>query len=111
MTDVSDLAQKPCVRGAAGAVPLTAARSAALAAQVDAWQIVDGHHLSRRFTFPDFAGALDFVNRIGAVAEAEDHHPELYLGWGKVRVQIWTHACDGLTENDFILAAKIDGLA
>lgn len=107
---MSDLSRKNCVRGAAGTVALTAHGIATLAAQVDRWQVVDGHHLSRRFNFPDFVTALDFVNRIGAVAEAEDHHPDLYLAWGKVKVEIWTHACDGLTENDFILAAKIDAL-
>ena len=61
-------------------------------------------------TFPDFRTALDFVNRVGAVAEQEGHHPDLYLSWGKVDIQTWTHKIDGLTESDFILAAKIDRL-
>jgi len=74
------------------------------------WQVVDEHHLTRTFTFPDFKTALDFVNRVGAIAEQEGHHPDLYLSWGKVGVTTWTHKIDGLTESDFILAAKIDRL-
>jgi len=78
--------------------------------QVPAWQVADEHHLTRTFTFPDFRTALDFVNRVGAVAEAEGHHPDLYLSWGRVETKIWTHKIDGLTESDFVLAAKIDKL-
>ena len=66
------------------------------------------HHLARTFTFPDFAQALAFVNRVGAIAEDQGHHPEVHLAWGWVRVGIWTHKVDGLTKSDFILAAKID---
>ena len=72
------------------------------------WEVVDGHHLLKAYTFEDFAQALDFTNRIGAIAEAEGHHPDIYLAWGKVEVQIWTHKIDGLTESDFVLAAKAD---
>jgi 4a-hydroxytetrahydrobiopterin dehydratase len=79
-------------------------------AQVSGWQVVAEHHLAKMFIFPDFRTALDFVNRAGAIAEEEGHHPDLYLSWGKVEVKIWTHKIDGLTESDFILAAKIDGL-
>jgi len=75
------------------------------------WRVVNEHHLEKDFTFPDFASALSFTNRIGSIAEAEGHHPDVLLGWGKVRVTIWTHAIDGLTRSDFILAAKIDGAA
>jgi 4a-hydroxytetrahydrobiopterin dehydratase len=74
-----------------------------------AWTVVDGHHLEREFSFPDFAEALAFVNRVGAIAEAEDHHPDLRLRWGAVTVTVWTHTVDGLTEKDFLLAAKVDG--
>ena len=74
------------------------------------WRIVDDHHLEKEFTFPNFADGLAFVNRVGAVAEELDHHPDIYLAWGKVRLQIWTHKINGLTESDFILAAKIDEL-
>jgi 4a-hydroxytetrahydrobiopterin dehydratase len=72
--------------------------------------VVEGHHLARSFPFPDFRTALDFVNRVGAVAEEEGHHPDLCLSWGRVDIRIWTHKIDGLTESDFILAAKIDRL-
>ena len=72
------------------------------------WRMVDGHHLEKEYQFKDFAGALAFTNRVGAIAEAEGHHPEICLTWGQVRLKIWTHAIDGLSENDFILAAKAD---
>jgi 4a-hydroxytetrahydrobiopterin dehydratase len=72
------------------------------------WRIVDGHHLERRFAFADFAQALAFANAVGQVAEEQGHHPDLHLAWGVVRVAIWTHKVDGLTENDFILAATVD---
>jgi 4a-hydroxytetrahydrobiopterin dehydratase len=77
-------------------------------AQLAGWQVVDDHHLSKTYLFSDFRTALDFVNRVGAVAEEQGHHPDLYLAWGKVEVKTWTHKIDGLTESDFILAAKID---
>lgn len=72
------------------------------------WTVVNEHHLQKEYSFGDFREALDFTNRIGAVAEEQGHHPDLQLGWGRVVVQIWTHAAKGLTESDFILAAKID---
>jgi 4a-hydroxytetrahydrobiopterin dehydratase len=72
------------------------------------WQVVGEHHLEKEFTFPDFASALAFTNQIGAIAEEEGHHPDIYLAWGKVRVTIWTHKVEGLTRSDFVLAAKID---
>jgi 4a-hydroxytetrahydrobiopterin dehydratase len=75
-----------------------------------AWKIVDEHHLVRAFKFPDFKSALAFVNKVGAVAEEQGHHPDILLGWGKVEITTWTHVVDGLTESDFILAAKIDQL-
>lgn len=73
------------------------------------WRVVGEHHLEKEMTFPDFAQALAFTNRVGAIAEAEGHHPDIYLAWGKVRITIWTHKADGLTRADFVLAAKIDG--
>lgn len=72
------------------------------------WRIVNDHHLEKEYSFPDFAEALAFVNRVGALAEEVDHHPDLYLGWGKVRIQIWTHTVNGLTRKDFSLADKIE---
>jgi len=72
---------------------------------------VDGHHLVRAFKFPDFKSALAFVDKVGVVAEQQGHHPDIFLAWGKVEITTWTHAVDGLTESDFILAAKIDRLS
>ena len=72
------------------------------------WHVVDEHHLEKEFTFPDFVKALAFTNAVGAIAEEQGHHPDIYLTWGKVRITIWTHKIDGLTRSDFILAAKID---
>jgi 4a-hydroxytetrahydrobiopterin dehydratase len=72
------------------------------------WSLNKEGHLERLYTFKDFAQALDFVNKVGAVAEAEGHHPDLHLAWGKCKVEIWTHKINGLTESDFYMAAKAD---
>ena len=88
--------------------PVDRRRIAPLAAQIDHWTVAHDHHIEKDFTFPDFATALAFVNAVGAIAEAQGHHPDMTLAWGKVGVKIWTHKIDGLTESDFILAAKID---
>ena len=77
---------------------------------VSDWNVVHEHHLQREFKFPDFKQALDFVNRVGAVAEEQGHHPDILLAWGKAEITLWTHKIDGLTESDFIMAAKIDQL-
>ena len=74
------------------------------------WRIVDNHHLEREYAFPDFKTALAFVNEIGVAAEEADHHPDILLGWGKVRLTLWTHTANGLTERDFALADKIERL-
>lgn len=105
---MSDLASKTCVPCRGGVPPLKSSQLAALAAQVPQWQIVNEHHLTRNFAFPDFRQALDFVNRVGAIAEEQGHHPNILLTWGHAEITIWTHKIDGLTESDFILAAKID---
>lgn len=102
------LAQKHCVPCRGGVPPLKGAELENLKNQVTGWQVVEEHHLTKTYTFPDFLKALEFVNRAGAIAEQEGHHPDLYLSWGKVGVKTWTHKIDGLTESDFILAAKID---
>jgi 4a-hydroxytetrahydrobiopterin dehydratase len=81
---------------------------AKLNAEVPEWQVVEEHHLHRIFRFPDFQKALDFVNRAGAIAEEQGHHPDILLAWGKAEVTIYTHKINGLTESDFVLAAKID---
>jgi len=75
---------------------------------VPEWKAVNNHHIVRAFTFPDFKQALDFVNRAGAVAEEQGHHPDILLTWGKAEVTLWTHKIDGLSESDFIMAAKLD---
>lgn len=74
----------------------------------DGWDVVETHHLERTFEFPDFAEALAFTNAIGEIAEEQGHHPDIHLAWGRVGVEIWTHKIDGLTESDFVLAAKFD---
>ncbi|HEV8320918.1 MAG TPA: 4a-hydroxytetrahydrobiopterin dehydratase [Myxococcota bacterium] len=107
---MADLADKQCVPCKGGVPPLTAAEIVPLLAQVEGWEAVNDHHLRRTFKFPDFVTALAFVNRAGAVAEEQGHHPDLHLAWGKVTVEIWTHKIDGLTESDFVFAAKMDRL-
>ena len=104
------LADKHCVPCRGGAPPLAGEELDKMKAHAPGWRVVDGHHLAREFAFPDFKTALDFVDRVGAVAEEEGHHPDLCLSWGKVDIRTWTHKIDGLTESDFILAAKIDRL-
>ena len=108
---MSDLTQMKCIPCSGGVPRLDATRVAELAAEVPGWTVVDDHHLQRRWSFPDFAAALAFVNRIGEVAEREAHHPNISFTWGRVDVEIYTHKIDGLTESDFILAAKLGQLA
>ena len=108
---VSELASKTCVPCRGGVPPLTGQELAALQKQVDGWNVVQEHHITKTFTFPDFRQALAFVNKVGELAEEQGHHPDIYLTWGKVEIKTWTHKIDGLTESDFILAAKIDQLA
>jgi 4a-hydroxytetrahydrobiopterin dehydratase len=69
---------------------------------------VNEHHLEKEYAFKDFREALAFTNAVGEIADREDHHPDIYLAWGKVKLTIWTHKIDGLTESDFVLAAKAD---
>ena len=107
---MSELAKNQCVPCEGGVPALPAERAAALLTQLQDWTVEAGHHLQKSQEFPDFVSALAFVNSVGALAEQEGHHPDIYLTWGKVRIQIWTHKIDGLTESDFILAAKIDAL-
>ena len=104
------LSEQTCVPCRGGSAALSADEIAPLAAQIDHWTVVRDHHLKKDFTFPDFASALVFVNAVGAIAEAQGHHPNIALAWGRAGVTIWTHKIDGLTESDFILAAKIDAI-
>lgn len=102
------LTSKHCVPCEGGIPALSAEEIKPLLAQLEGWTVVSGKRLAKTYRFPDFAKALAFVNRAGAVAEAEGHHPDLHLSWGKVGVELFTHAIGGLSENDFILAAKLD---
>ena len=105
---MSELASKTCVHCRGGTPPLKGEQLHSYSHQLPNWHVVDEHHITRTFTFPDFQKALDFVNRVGAVAEEQGHHPDILLSWGRAEITTWTHSVDGLTENDFILAAKID---
>ncbi len=107
---MAGLAEKNCVPCRGGVPALQGEALAALARELLEWQVVDEHHLRRSFKFRDFRTALDFVNRVGELAEQQGHHPDLFLAWGRVDVTTWTHKINGLTESDFILAAKIDRL-
>jgi 4a-hydroxytetrahydrobiopterin dehydratase len=102
------LADKVCVPCRGGVPALKGAELDALKSEVPGWEVVNEHHLYKSYKFPDFKAALDFVNRAGAIAEEQAHHPDLLLAWGKVEVTVFTHKIGGLTESDFILAAKID---
>ena len=107
---MSELAEKQCVPCRGGVPPLTREQIDVLLPQVEDWHVVDNHHIVKTWTFPNFVTALDFVNKAGDIAEKQGHHPDIYLTWGKVEVKIWTHKIDGLTESDFILAARFDGI-
>jgi 4a-hydroxytetrahydrobiopterin dehydratase len=107
---MSELSKKRCVPCEGGMEPMSAKDAQAMMSQLNPeWMLIDDAHLLvREFAFKDFKQALDFANKVGAIAEAEQHHPELSVAWGRVSVELTTHAIDGLSENDFILAAKID---
>ena len=102
------LADKTCLPCRGGVPPLKGTDLERLHQSVPHWSVRDEHHLHREFKFPDFKQALEFVNKVGALAEEQGHHPDILLAWGKVGVTLWTHKIDGLTESDFIMAAKID---
>lgn len=108
---MSDLTSKKCVPCSIGAIPLNADEiQGFLKSLNEDWEVKDNKQIERTFKFKDFKEALDFTNKVGAIAEAEGHHPDICLAWGKVIVTLWTHKIKGLHENDFILAAKIDEL-
>jgi 4a-hydroxytetrahydrobiopterin dehydratase len=102
------LADKTCVPCRGGVAPLKGDALRALKTELPDWEVIGEHHLHKVFRFPDFQKALDFVNRAGAIAEEQSHHPDILLAWGKAEVTIFTHKIDGLTESDFVLAAKVD---
>ena len=105
------LVQGKCTPCEGGVEPLKGDKLREIMSDISAeWQLVNDHHLHREFEFDDFRGALDFVNRVGQLAEEQNHHPDMCLSWGKAEVTLWSHKIDGLHRNDFILAAKIDEL-
>ena len=107
----SDLANTKCPATSKDSSSLSKTKQVELLKQLDNWQIIDSHHLSKNYSFKNFATALQWVNKIGNTAEEFGHHPDLSFGWGYVEVKIWTHVIDDLTMADFILAAKIDDLS
>jgi len=108
---MNTLAEKQCVPCKGGIPPLKGQELARLARELDAgWQVLEERQLEKEYRFEDFREALCFTNRVGELAEAQGHHPDIYLAWGKVKLTIWTHKINGLTEGDFVLAAKADRL-
>ena len=107
---MSDLAERDCVPCRGGVPPLKGEEIREFSSQLKEWQVVAEHHLQKIYGFKNFRETLDFVNRVGELAEAQGHHPDICFGWGKADITIWTHKIDGLTESDFVLAAKIDKL-
>jgi 4a-hydroxytetrahydrobiopterin dehydratase len=109
---MSDLAKMECIPSKGADAPL---RGTALEEYMQRlggdWQVIEARHLEKTFSFKDFRRALDFTNLVGELAESVDHHPEISLGWGFVRISIWTHSIGGLHEADFVFAAKTDQLA
>jgi 4a-hydroxytetrahydrobiopterin dehydratase len=108
---MNDLLEKKCIPCEGGTLPLTQSDITELLSQVSGWVVsLDLNKLSKEYTFENFATAMAFANQIAQIAEEEGHHPDLLVSWGKVGVSLSTHSISGLSENDFILAAKIDML-
>ena len=107
---MGELASKACVPCRGDVPPLEGKKLEELSRQIPEWEVVEGHHLRRTFSFDNFREALEFVNRVGELAEEQGHHPDISFGWGQVEITVFTHKIDGLTESDFIFAAKVDAL-
>lgn len=107
---MAKLSDKKCVPCEEGTPPLEGKELETYGSQLAGWHVVHEHHLEKEFHFSDFKEGLVFTNKVGGLAEEEGHHPDIQLSWGKVRIVIWTHKINGLSENDFILAAKIDAI-
>ncbi|HEY0408346.1 MAG TPA: 4a-hydroxytetrahydrobiopterin dehydratase [Pyrinomonadaceae bacterium] len=107
MKNLLELECAPC-RG--GTPPLRGDDLRELLAELDGWEVVDEHHLRKVYQFKNFREAFAFVGRVSEVSEAQGHHPDICFGWGRAEITIWTHKIGGLSDNDFILAAKIDAL-
>ncbi|NLY67426.1 MAG: 4a-hydroxytetrahydrobiopterin dehydratase [Tissierellia bacterium] len=109
---MADLASKKCIPCSVGAPSLMEDEIEELKKSLkEGWEVIDNKKLKKIFKFRNFKEALDFTNKIGAIAEEEGHHPDIHLSWGRVVIELWTHKIGGLHENDFILAAKIDKIA
>lgn len=105
----SSLSQKKCIPCRADTPKLHGKELKNLLDQLNNdWKMIEEHHIEKEYTFPDFRYALSFTNKVGEAAEMEGHHPDIHLSWGKVKILIWTHKINGLSESDFILAAKCD---
>lgn len=111
---MSELASKQCVPCKGGVPPLAGEALADLHARLggaeSGWEVIDGHHLTKQYRFKNFVEALAFTNRVGTMAEDQKHHPDIHLSWGRVAIEIWTHKIDGLTQSDFVFAARCDAL-
>jgi len=108
---MASLADKECVACKGGVSALKGSELKAFENQLNGgWRVADEHHLEKEYKFKDFREALTFTNKVGELAEAQGHHPDIYLAWGKVKLTVWTHKINGLTESDFVLAAKADRL-
>jgi 4a-hydroxytetrahydrobiopterin dehydratase len=106
---MNNLASKQCVPCRGGVSPLKGAELQAVLREVgNGWRVIDEHHLEKEYRFKNFREALSFTVRVGDLAEAQNHHPDIFLAWGRVRLMVWTHKIDGLTESDFVFAAKAD---
>lgn len=106
---MNKLAEKECVPCKSGVPPMRGDEIAQHLAELSSgWKVVGEHHLEKDFEFPDFREALDFTNDVGELAERVEHHPDIHLAWGAVKLTLWTHKVDGLTESDFVFAAKVD---
>ena len=106
-----ELASRQCIPCRGGVPPLKGEEITNLLAQLSDWEVVEEHHLRKVYKFADFREAQQFVSRVGDLAEEQGHHPDICFGWGRAEITIWTHKIDGLTESDFILAAKINRLS
>jgi 4a-hydroxytetrahydrobiopterin dehydratase len=108
---LTDLAKQHCEPREKGTPPLSEEQAGGLAAEVPGWERDGNRTLRREFSFPNFRDAFGFVARAALIAEAENHHPDIELGWGRAAFELTTHSSGGLTQNDFILAAKLNALA
>ena len=107
----NELSKMQCIPCKGGIPPLKGQELRTLHRELSqGWNVIEEHQLEKSFTFSDFRQALDFTNKVGELAEVQGHHPDIYLAWGKVKITLWTHKIDGLTQSDFIFAAKVDAM-